>query len=39
MALRKSKPRGAIVCGCGKEFKDAERHHQHLHEEHPEHAH
>jgi hypothetical protein len=37
MIERKSKRR--ITCTCGKEFTDPEKHHRHLHEAHPEHAH
>lgn len=35
--IRKSKRR--LVCACGKEFTDPEKHHRHLHQEHAEHHH
>jgi hypothetical protein len=36
---RKSKPAASITCSCGKTFDSEAKHHQHLHDEHPEHAH
>ena len=35
----KRQAQGPIVCSCGQTFKTTEKHHAHLHKEHPEHQH